>query len=502
MSLKSFGAKIFANYIRKKIDKWASQPEATQQKVFQELIEKGKNTKFGQDHDFRNIKTYNDFAKNVPIRDYEELRFYVDKMVAGEEDILWPGKPLYYAKTSGTTSGAKYIPLTKDSMPAHINAARNAILCYIAETGNAKFVDGKMIFLQGSPEMDEKNGVKLGRLSGIVAHYVPSYLQKNRMPSWKTNCIEDWETKVDAIVEETLHEDMSVISGIPSWVQMYFERLQQKTGKKVGELFPNFNLFIYGGVHYEPYRAKFENLIGRKVDSIELYPASEGFFAFQDKQNEKGMLLQLDSGMFYEFIRTDEFFEENPKRLTIGEVEKGVNYVIIVSTNAGLWGYNMGDTVQFTSLKPYRVIVSGRIKHYISAFGEHVIGKEVEEAMQEAINTTKSRISEFTVAPQITPENDELPYHEWFIEFEEEPENMEEFHSILEKTLQEQNSYYFDLIEGKILQPLKITKIQKDGFNQYMKSIGKLGGQFKLARLSNDRKIAEVLEENLRKYNK
>jgi len=280
---------------------------------------------------------------------------------------------------------------------------------------------------------------------------------------------------------------------------MYFERLQQKTGKKVGELFPNFNLFIYGGVHYEPYRAKFENLIGRKVDSIELYPASEGFFAFQDKQNEKGMLLQLDSGMFYEFIRTDEFFEENPKRLTIGEVEKGVYYVIIVSTNAGLWGYNMGDTVQFTSLKPYRVIVSGRIKHYISAFGEHVIGKEVEEAMQEAINATNSRISEFTVAPQITPENDELPYHEWFIEFEEEPENIEEFHSILEKTLQEQNSYYFDLIEGKILQPLKITKIQKDGFNQYMKSIGKLGGQFKLARLSNDRKIAEVLEENLRK---
>ncbi|MBZ9629642.1 GH3 auxin-responsive promoter family protein [Salegentibacter sp. LM13S] len=502
MSLKSFGAKIFANYIRKKIDKWASQPEATQQKVFQKLIEKAKDTKFGQDHNFGNIKSYKDFTKNVPIRDYEELRFYVDKMVAGEPDVLWPGKPLYYAKTSGTTSGAKYIPLTKDSMPAHINAARNAILCYIAETGNAKFVDGKMIFLQGSPEMDEKNGVKLGRLSGIVAHYVPAYLQKNRMPSWKTNCIEDWETKVDAIVEETLHEDMTVISGIPSWVQMYFERLQQKTGKKVGELFPNFNLFIYGGVHYEPYRAKFENLIGRRVDSIELYPASEGFFAFQDKQNEKGMLLQLDSGMFYEFIRTDEFFEENPKRLTIGEVEKGVNYVIIVSTNAGLWGYNMGDTVQFTSLKPYRVIVSGRIKHYISAFGEHVIGKEVEEAMQEAMNITKARISEFTVAPQITPANDELPYHEWFIEFEEDPKNMDEFHSILERTLQEQNSYYFDLIEGKILQPLKITKIPKGGFNQYMKSIGKLGGQFKLARLSNDRKIAEVLEENLRKQNK
>jgi hypothetical protein len=380
-------------------------------------------------------------------------------------------------------------------MPSHINAARNAILCYIAETGNAKFVDGKMIFLQGSPEMEEKNGVKLGRLSGIVAHYVPSYLQKNRMPSWETNCIDDWETKVDAIVEETRNENMSVISGIPSWVQMYFEKLQQKTGKKVGELFPNFDLFIYGGVNYEPYRSKFENLIGRKVDSIELYPASEGFFAFQDKQTEKGMLLQLDSGMFYEFIKADEFFDENPKRLTVGEVEMGVNYVMLVSSNAGLWAYNIGDTVQFTSTNPYRVMVSGRIKHFISAFGEHVIAKEVEEAMQEATAATKARISEFTVAPQITPKNEELPYHEWFIEFEKEPEDLAKFSKTLDESLQKQNSYYFDLIEGKILQPLKISRVPENGFQQYMKSIGKLGGQNKLPRLANDRKIAEVLEK-------
>lgn len=495
MSLKSIGAKIFARYIRKKIDVWASKPEFTQQKVFKELIDQAKDTKFGKDHDFSNIKTYRDFAEKVPVRDYEELKPWVDKMVAGEPDVLWPGKPLYYAKTSGTTSGAKYIPLTKESMPTHINAARNAILCYIAETGNASFVDGKMIFLQGSPKLDEKNGVKLGRLSGIVAHYVPSYLQKNRMPSWETNCIEDWETKVDAIVEETRNEDMTVISGIPSWVQMYFERLQQKTGQKVGDLFKNFELFIYGGVNYEPYRAKFENLIGRKVDSIELYPASEGFFAFQDKQNEKGMLLQLDSGMFYEFIKTDEFFDENPKRLTIGEVETGVNYVMLISSNAGLWGYNLGDTVQFTSTKPFRMIVSGRIKHFISAFGEHVIAKEVEEAMQFATAQTNARISEFTVAPQITPGNDELPYHEWFIEFEKEPKDLEAFRKILDKSLQEQNSYYFDLIEGKILQPLKIARVPSNGFQKYMKSIGKLGGQNKLPRLANDRKIAAVLED-------
>jgi len=499
MSLKSFAAKIFAKTIRKKIDSWASNPIEAQQKIFDQLISKAKITNFGKDHNFGAIKTHADFVQNVPVRDYEALRNYVDKMVAGEKDILWPGKPLYYAKTSGTTSGAKYIPITKESMPTHIEAARNAILCYIAETGNAKFVDGKMIFLQGSPELTEKNGVKLGRLSGIVAHYVPGYLQKNRMPSWETNCIEDWETKVDAIVEETRDLNMTVISGIPSWVQMYFEKLQRKTGKKVGDIVKNFYLFIYGGVNYEPYRSKFENLIGRKVDSIELYPASEGFFAFQDSQKAKGMLLQLNSGIFYEFIKAESFFDEDPKRLRIAEVELGVNYVLIISTTAGLWAYNVGDTIQFTSLKPYRVMVSGRIKHYISAFGEHVIAKEVEEAMQVASEKTGARINEFTVAPQVNPSAEELPYHEWFIEFEKEPEDLTNFRNILDKSLQQQNSYYFDLIEGNILQPVKITKVPKDGFQTYMKSIGKLGGQNKLPRLSNDRKIADALEALIKK---
>ncbi len=493
MSLKSFAAKIFAKSVRNKIDKWADDPFQTQQKVFENLISEAADTEFGRDHNFRNITSIEEFQKQVPIRDYEQLKPYVDKMVAGSEDILWPGKPLYYAKTSGTTSGAKYIPLTKESMPHHIEAARNAILCYIAETGKAKFVDGKMIFLQGSPELDEKNGVKLGRLSGIVAHYVPSYLQKNRMPSWETNCIADWEEKVEAIVEETKSENMSVISGIPSWVQMYFERLMEKTGKKVGEIFPNFDLFIYGGVNYEPYRAKFENLIGRKVDSIELYPASEGFFAFQDKQKEKGMLLQLNSGIFYEFVEASEFFDENPKRLQLHEVKKEVNYVMIISSNAGLWAYDLGDTIQFTSLKPFRVIVSGRIKHYISAFGEHVIGKEVEQAMQEALAETNARISEFTVAPQINPSENALPYHEWFVDFEEEPDDLNKFAEIIDQSLQKQNSYYFDLIEGNILQRLKITRVQQNAFQDYMKSVGKLGGQNKLPRLSNDRKIADAL---------
>ncbi|MCD2258253.1 GH3 auxin-responsive promoter family protein [Psychroserpens luteolus] len=492
ISLKPKLAKLFAKNVRKTILKWSNKPIETQKKVFQKLIKEASHTKFGKDHDFKSINTHQDFIERVPIRDYEALKPYVDKVVAGEEDVLWKGKPLYFAKTSGTTSGAKYIPLTKESMPTHVEAARNAILMYIAETGNSKFVNGKMIFLQGSPVLEEKNGIQLGRLSGIVAHYVPKYLQKNRMPSLETNCIDDWETKVEAIVEETLPENMTVISGIPSWVQMYFEKIQHKTGQKVGDVFKNFNLFIFGGVNYEPYRSKFENLIGRKVDSIELYPASEGFFAFQDRQNEKGMLLQLNSGMFYEFIEADTFFDENPKRITIADVEVGVNYVMIISTNAGLWAYNIGDTVEFTSTKPYRVIVSGRIKHFISAFGEHVIGKEVEQALQEAIASSSISVTEFTVAPQINPDSG-LPFHEWFIEFENEPENLSDLATKIDRSLQQQNSYYYDLIDGKVLQPLKVTTVQKNGFQDYMKSIGKLGGQNKIPRLSNDRKIADAL---------
>ncbi len=496
MSIKSIAAKILANQAVKKINKWASDPVATQENVFSMLIAEAKDTAFGRDHHFNEIKSYQDFKEQVPIRDYEGLKSYFDRIVEGEQDVLWKGKPTYIAKTSGTTSGAKYIPITKESMPYHIEATKNALFSYIKETGNASFVNGKMIFLQGSPVLTEKNGIKIGRLSGIVAHFVPKYLQKNRLPSWDTNCIEDWEIKVDTIVEETKGKNMTLIGGIPSWIQMYYEKLELATGKKVGDLFNNYNLFVYGGVNYEPYRAKFEAMIGRKVDSIELYPASEGFFAYQDSQNKKGMLLQLNSGIFYEFVKAENFFDENPERITIEEVELGVNYAMIISTNAGLWAYNIGDTVQFTSLKPYRVIVSGRIKHFISAFGEHVIGKEVEQAIKEAMEQFQFSISEFTVAPQTNPPIGELPYHEWLIEFEKVPENLSDIENFLDRSMQDQNSYYKDLIVGSVLQNLKITPLQSGSFHAYMKSQGKLGGQNKVPRLSNTRAIADKLVES------
>lgn len=494
MNIKSILAVPIAKRISKRIYVWANNPYKTQDKVFKKLISKAKNTDFGKDHDFKNIKNYSDFKSRIPISDYEGLRPYIDRMVEGEKNVLWEGKPLYFAKTSGTTSGAKYIPITKDSMPTHIKAARNALLMYIAEKKDASFVNGKLIFLQGSPVLEDKNGVKLGRLSGIVAHYVPKYLTKNRLPSWETNCIEDWDTKVNTIVKETMNENMTLISGIPSWVQMYFEKLIEKTGKSISELFPNFDLFVYGGVNFEPYKKKFESLIGKQIDSIELYPASEGFIAYQDSQKEEGMLLVLNGGIFYEFIPANEFFEENPTRISLQDVQLGVNYVIILNTNAGLWGYNIGDTIEFTTLLPYRIKVTGRIKHFISAFGEHVIGKEVQNALNAAALGTQVNISEFTVAPQVNPETG-LPYHEWFIEFENEPDDLIEFALKVDASMQEQNIYYFDLIEGKILKPLVIRSVKKGGFHEYMKSIGKFGGQNKIPQLSDNRKIADVLKD-------
>ena len=494
MLLRKLIAKQLAKRARKKINQWSSKPIDTQQKVLKQLIEKAKHTAFGKDHNFDQIQSHKDFVKQVPVVDYEGLRPYVDRVIEGATDVLWPGKPLYFAKTSGTTSGMKYIPLTKESMPTHIEAAKNALFCHIEATGDASFVDSKMIFLQGSPVLEKKNGIDLGRLSGIVAHYVPKYLQKNRLPSWETNCIEDWETKVDAIVEETHQKDMRLISGIPPWVSMYYEKLQLKTGKKVGDLFPNFNFFVYGGVNYEPYRTKLESLVRRHIPSVELYPASEGFFAFQDHPYAEGMLLQLDSGIFYEFIPTGQFYDASPPRLGLAEVELGVNYVIIISTNAGLWGYNIGDTVMFTSLSPFRVVISGRIKHFISAFGAHVIGKEVEQALLQATSETAIEISEFTVAPQVNPKIG-LPYHEWFIEFTSPPKDIKQFCLEVDQQLCEQNRYYDDLIKGKLLRPLEITVVQKDGFSRYMKRIGKLGGQNKVPRLTNDRKIADELKK-------
>lgn len=495
MGFRSVLVRPFARMIARSIDRWSADAVARQEKTLHELIAKAKDTAFGRDHHFSGISSYEDFKKAVPIRDYEDLKPYVERIKSGEQDVLWPGLPAYFAKTSGTTSGVKYIPMSRESTPPHFGTARNAVFNYFARTGKGQWLDGKMIFLSGSPELDEIAGIPTGRLSGISNHLVPAWLRTNQLPSWKTNCIEDWEEKLEHIVQETKDSDMRLISGIPPWVQMYYERLLERTGKKtIKEVFPNFSVFVYGGVNFEPYRAKLEELVGGPVDTVETYPASEGFIAFQDRFPGDGLLLNADAGMFFEFVPAEEMFTDQPTRLWLKDVEIGVNYAIILHTNAGLWGYNIGDTVQFVSKNPYRIVVSGRIKHFISAFGEHVIGKEVEESLLPVANAAGIRIVEFTVAPQVTPPEGGLPYHEWLVEFDNAPEDLPAFELQVDAAMRRQNIYYDDLITGNILRTLRITPLKRDAFREYMKSQGKLGGQNKVPRLANDRKIADWLK--------
>lgn len=494
MKIKAFLAKPYASIVHSRLRKGMTTAVADQQAILQQLLKYGGNTIFGKEHHLNEIKTYEEYKQAVPLRDYEAIRPYIDQIKEGQQNVLWRGKPIYFAKTSGTTSGVKYIPITKDSIPNHINTARDALLCYMAESGNTDFADGKLIFLSGSPELERVGGIPTGRLSGIVNHYVPRYLRSNQLPSYETNCIEDWEEKLGKIVEETINQNMTLISGIPPWMQMYFDWLTERSGgKKIKELFPNLQVLVHGGVNFEPYKAKLLDSLGGTVDIIETFPASEGFFAFQDTLDQEGLLLNTNSGIFYEFVPADEIFKENPTRLSLADVKAGENYALIVNSNAGLWGYNIGDMIRFVSTEPYRIVVTGRTKHYISAFGEHVIGEEVEQALLQASKEHHVHIIEFTVAPHIKTDG-ELPYHEWFVEFEHTPNDLGAFSQTVNEHLRQKNIYYNDLINGKILQPLKIHALQRHAFIEFMKSIGKLGGQNKVPRLSNDRKIADALQ--------
>ncbi|KXH83052.1 GH3 auxin-responsive promoter family protein [Chryseobacterium kwangjuense] len=490
---KKNAALVWAKKHVQKTAEFKKNSEKNQEALLLSLVKTAQKTLFGREHDFENIRSVKEFQEKVPVADYEDLKPYIERVKKGQANILWTETPEYFAKTSGTTSGSKYIPISKEGMPFQIAGAQSALFHYIAQKNNADFVNGKMIFLQGSPEMEEVFGIKTGRLSGIVAHHIPAYLQKNRLPSWNTNIMEDWEAKVDKIIEETEHENMTLISGIPPWLVMYFEKLTEKHGKKIKQLFPNLQLLVTGGVNYEPYRDKMEDLLGGKMDIIQTFPASEGFFAFQDDYTKEGLLLLTNHGIFYEFIPLEEYGKAGARRLTLKDVELHKDYALILTTNSGLWAYSIGDVVRFINKAPYRILVSGRTKHFTSAFGEHVIGFEVEEAMKAALEKHPAQVTEFHLAPQVNPAEG-LPYHEWLIEFEKEPEDLETFRNELDHQLRERNTYYDDLITGNILQQLHISRLKKNAFHEYAKSQGKLGGQNKTPRLANDRKIADLLE--------
>lgn len=496
MNLKVLLSKPLAIWAVHNQRKWAHSPGLTQQRVFKALISRAKHTLFGAIHHFRDIQTYADFKACVPIREYGDFVSYIDKIQAGESNVLWPGRPIYWAKTAGTTAGSKYIPITQASIPYHILAARNALLHYIYETGRTNFLAGNMIFLSGSPQLEQAGGIPTGRLSGIVNHHVPAYLRSNQLPSYATNCLADWQTKLDHIVEETMQASMGLVSGIPPWIQMYFDRLQQRTGQLIKDIFPRFSLLVHGGVNFEPYRTKLFDTIGKAIDTIETYPASEGFIALQDSQQEQGLLLQLNSGIFFEFVPTQTYFAQQPTRLCIDEVEVGVDYALVLSSNAGLWAYAIGDTIRFVSIQPPRIVVTGRVKHFISAFGEHVIIEEVEKALQLTLaEHPAARVTEFTVAPWISQQTGQASYHEWLIEFNQPPRDIATFAHRLDQQLRHLNSYYDDLIRGSILNRLKITPLAQDAFRRYMQAIGKLGGQNKVVRLANDRIVADALAQ-------
>lgn len=492
MKIKSLLAKPFASYIYKGIKKGMLTAVEDQEAILKELLKTGRITDFGKEHKFADIQSHSDFRQSVPIRDYEQFKPYIDRIKEGRHNVLWKGRPIYFAKTSGTTSGVKYIPISKDSISNHINSARNALLSHIDNSGDSQFTTGKMIFLSGSPELERIGDIPTGRLSGIVNHHIPNYLRRNQLPSYETNCIDDWETKLDRIVEETINQPMSLISGIPPWMQMYFDRLIARTGKKIKDIFPALSVIVHGGVNFQPYKAKLFDSLGAPVSTIETFPASEGFMAFQDSQEAEGLLLNTNSGIFFEFVRAGDIFNENPERISLSDVKTGENYALIINNNAGLWGYNIGDTVRFVSTNPYRIVVTGRIKHFISAFGEHVIGEEVEYSLMKAAKEENVSIREFTVAPVIAEEG--KSYHEWFVEFEHSPADLKKFAERVDHNLRQKNIYYDDLISGNILSPLNIRPVRKNGFIDYMKSIGKLGGQNKVPRLSNDRKVVQDLE--------
>ncbi len=498
MNIKSLLAKPFASVIYRQIQKDRHTALADQQNILNQLVKTGKTTIFGKDHHFNQVHSPAEFQEAVPLRDYEAFKSYIEQIKKGTQNVLWKGKPIYFAKTSGTTSGVKYIPITKDSISNHINGARNALLTYMATTGQTQFVNGRMIFLSGSPVLERVADIPTGRLSGIVNHHIPAYLRSNQLPTYATNCIEEWEEKLDQIVAETILKDMTLVGGIPPWMQMYFDRIVEKSGKSVKEVFPNLQVLVQGGVNFEPYKSKLFDTIVKSIDTIELFPASEGFFAFQDTREEQGLLLNTNSGIYYEFIPLAHIHEANPVRLNLSQVTLGAQYALIINSNAGLWGYNIGDTVKFVSIDPYRIIVTGRVKHFISAFGEHVIGEEVEAAILEVVGAMNSSIVEFTVAPKIAQDAGKS-YHEWLIEFERAPLDMELFKSKLDQAMCAKNVYYQDLIAGRILAPLVITVLPKNAFIDYMKSEGKLGGQNKVPRLSNDRKIADALHLQLGK---
>ncbi len=494
MFLPSFLLKILAKKNFKKCSLDSNFTLSNQQKVFKQIVLNGSRSSFAKDFGISKSMSYNKFINRVPLLSYEDFKKYINRISLGEKNILTSGTPSYFAITSGTTSGTKYIPLTKEMMNMQTRAIKELLLLYAYQKNYYNIVGAGMMFIQGSPSLRRFNNMPYGKLSGIAAHHVPFYLKKNRFPSMETNQITPWGEKIKLIAKETINKDMHIIGGIPPWVITYFkELLSLARCERVKDVFPNLQVYIHGGTSFESYKKNFFKLCG-SVDTLEVYPASEGFFAYQDVIEDKALKLLTNHGVFYEFVSLDDYnagLEQN--RVPVEGVDLNIDYVMIVTTIAGLWSYNTGDTVRFVSKNPYKILFSGRASQFCSTFGEHVIEKEVLSSLEEAVLCFGGVVVEFTVAPYIS---DSTSCHQWFVEFSVTPNSISSFRKKLCETMRRQNPYYKDLVDSGVIKTLELKPVKSGGFAAYMKSIGKFGGQNKCPHLTNNRSIADFLIKN------
>ncbi|MGB8195158.1 MAG: GH3 auxin-responsive promoter family protein [Chitinophagaceae bacterium] len=478
-----------------RIESWIKHPEQSQREVLQDLVTSAQYTEFGRKYNFSSLFTIKAFKQAVPIHEYDDLKPYIQRIMDGEQNLLWNTPIYWFAKSSGTTSDkSKFIPVSDESLhDGHYQAAKDVLTLYYNVYPDSDLLTGKGLVIGGSHTIHQVNDeTHYGDLSAVLLQNTPFWSQWIRTPELSIALMDEWETKIEKLAETTIPENVTSISGVPTWTLVLIKRILEITGKStLGEVWPNLELYMHGGVSFTPYREQFRKLIGKQVNYLEMYNASEGFFAAQDNPKEDGMLLFTDHGIFFEFMPLEEYGKDDPQTIGLNEVELGKNYAPIISTNGGLWRYMLGDTIQFTNLSPYRLKVSGRVKHYINAFGEEVIVDNTDKAIAIASERTGAIVNDYTAAP-VYFSDESNGAHEWLIEFEKEPENFEEFVQELDAALKSINSDY----EAKRYKDIAlrmpiVQKLQKGIFNAWLKSKGKLGGQHKVPRLSNERGYIE-----------
>ena len=503
MNLTSIVNKLYFQPRRRELERYINKGEEMQHEILQYLVKRGKDTEYGRKYLFSTINNYNDFAQNIPLNTYEELKGYIERMRHGERNILWPGQVKWYAKSSGTTNDkSKFIPITHEGLQnVHYQGGKDVLVYYLSNNPNSKLFSGKGLILGGShsPNYNFSNSL-VGDLSAILIENINPLANLVRVPSKEVALLSDFEVKRDRMAKEVISQNVTNISGVPSWMLSVLLRVMELSGKKhLQEVWQNLEVFFHGGISFTPYREQYEQLISKQdMQYMETYNASEGFFGIQDDPTDKSMSLMLDYGVYYEFLPMDEFESEKPNIVPLEGVEIGRNYAIIISTVCGLWRYEIGDTIQFTSLRPYKFVITGRTKYFINAFGEELIMDNAEKGIEAACKATGAQISDYTAAPIFMDSNAKCR-HQWLIEFTKMPDSISDFERILDSKLQEINSdYEAKRFHDVTLQQLEVVVARKNLFNDWLKLKGKLGGQHKIPRLSNSRKnIDQMLAMNI-----